>query len=116
MKRFTALLTGLLAYALLADVAVGAAGWTDYGTISEFNQQGNTTPGNEMLFVRTAVSSNPSGCSDTQSFYMPVVTDLQKRMFAMLLTAKSTGSRIRLYVTGNCHLWGSSEVNGMLIE
>ena len=116
MNRLRVSAALLVLGALMTAPVFAAAGWTDYGTVGEFNQQGNTTPGNEMLFIRASVTSNPSGCSDSQSFYLPVVTDVQKRMFAMLLTAKSMGSRVRFWVTGSCHLWGSAEVQAMLIE
>ena len=96
--------------------ATAAAGWTDFGSIGEFNQQGSTTPGNEMLFLRISSTSNPSGCSDANSFYLPVTTDLQKRLFVLLLTAKTSGQRVRVYVTGVCHIWGSAEIQAMLIE
>jgi len=47
---------------------------------------------------------------------VPVVTDLQKRLFIMLVTAKTTAKRVRLYVTGNCHTWGYAEIQGVIIE
>ncbi len=99
--------------------ATAAAGWTDFGAIGEINQQGSTTPGNEMVFVTIAVTTNPSdpsACTLRNSFYFAVSTDLQKRLFAMLLSAKATGQNVRVYVTANCHLWGSAEMQGMVIQ
>jgi hypothetical protein len=96
--------------------ASAAPGWSDYGTIGEFNQQGSVTPGNEMLFLQIAPTSNPSGCSTANSYYLPVATDLQKRLFTILLTAKASSKRVRVWVTGNCHLWGYAEIQGVVIE
>lgn len=96
-----------------------AAGWTNYGTIGEINQQGSTTPGNEMVFVQVAVTSNPSDpntCTVRDGFYIPVTTDLQKRLFSMLLMAKASGQPVRVYVTTNCHTWGYAEMQGLIIQ
>lgn len=103
----------------LSQPASAAAGWTDFGTIGEMNQQGSTTPGNEMVFVNVGVTSNPSdpgACSVRNGFYFAITTDLQKRLFAMLLTAKASGQNVRVYVTTNCHLWGYAEMQGMIIQ
>jgi hypothetical protein len=96
---------------------LAAAGWTDAGTVGEFNQQPSTTPGSEMLFFTVSVTpaSNVSGCSVTTGFYFPITTDLQKRMFTMLLAAKTSGQSVRVYYTGVCHLWGYAEAQGILL-
>jgi len=99
--------------------ANAAAGWTDFGAISEFNQNPSTTPGNEMMFVRVSVTVNPSdpgGCFVRDGFYFAVTTDLQKRLFAILLTAKTTGQNVKLYVTNTCHLWGFAEIQGIVLQ
>jgi len=100
-----------------APPAFAASGWTDAGTIGEFNQQPSTTPGSEMFFFTVSVTpaSNASGCSVTTGFYFPITTDLQKRLFAMLLSAKTSGQPVRVYYTGVCHLWGYAEAQGMMI-
>jgi hypothetical protein len=101
------------------QTAHAASGWTDFGSIIEFNQQPSATPGNEMLFIRATVTSNPSdtgACFQRDGFYMPITTDLQKRLFAMLMLAKASDKRIRVYVTANCHLWGYAEMQGLIIE
>jgi hypothetical protein len=49
-------------------------------------------------------------------FYLPVTTDLQKRLFTMLMMADATGKRIRVYVTGACHQWGYAEIQGLVME
>jgi hypothetical protein len=102
-----------------SSVAEAAAGWTDFGALSEFNHQPATSPGNEALFIKADVSSNPSdasACYTRQGFFLPIATEAQKRLFAMLLTAKTAGQRVRLYVTGNCHTWGYAELQGVVIE
>ena len=106
-----------LALAGIAGAAHASAGWTDFGAITEFNQ--NPTSGSEIFFIRATVTSNPSDpglCGVRDGFYLPVTTDLQKRLFAMLLMAKATGSRIRVFVTGNCVYSGYAEMQGMIIE
>jgi hypothetical protein len=104
-----------------AGSAFAAAGWTDFGTITEFNQNPSTTPGNEALFltVTVPVGSNPSdasACHTRQGFYLPVTTEFQKRLFAIVMAAKLTDRRVRIYVTANCHLWGYAEIQGVVVE
>lgn len=112
-----------LACAFLLSLASGtahaAAGWTNFGDIIEFNQQPSTTPGNEALFIRVSVTTNPSdagACHTRDGFYLPVTTDHQKRVYALLMMAKATDKRIRVYVTATCHLWGYAEMQGLIIE
>jgi hypothetical protein len=96
-----------------------ASGWTDFGVITEFNQQPPGGSGMEMLFIRASVTSNPSdpsACYTRDGFYLAVTTDQQKRLFAMLMLAKATGQRIRVFVTTNCHAWGFAEMQGLIIE
>jgi len=102
-----------------SGIARAGSGWTDFGSIIEFNQQPSTTPGSEALFIRVSVTSNPSdagSCHTRDGFYMPITTDLQKRLFAMLMVAKASDKRVRVYVTANCHLWGYAEMQGLIIE
>jgi hypothetical protein len=113
--RVCSIVAALLCAAAMAP-ASASSGWSDYGLIGEFNQQASVTPGSEMLFLQVSPTTNPSGCSTANSYYLPVVTDLQKRLFAMLLTAKTSGKRVRLYVTGTCHIWGYAEIQGAVIE
>lgn len=115
MRNLVAMI-GLIALVMGAGRASAATGWSDYGLIGEFNQQGSTTPGSEMLFLQVAPTTNPSGCSASNSYYLPVTTELQKRLFAMLISAKISGKRVRLFVTGNCHVWGYAEIQGAIIE
>lgn len=105
----------------VAQPANAAAGWTDLGYITELNQNPPTTPGNELLFMRVAVTpaanpSDPAQCFTRDGFYLPVTTDLQKRLFAMLMAAKLAERRVRIYVTANCHMWGYAEMQGLVLE
>lgn len=50
----------LVVLALTSGPSLAAAGWTNSGTIGEINQQGSTTPGSEMVFVKVSVTTNPS--------------------------------------------------------
>ena len=107
--------------AAMTPPASAAAGWTDFGTIVELNQNPATTPGNELLFMRISLTpaANPSdttACHQRDGFYLPVTTDLQKRLFAMLMMAKATDKRVRVYVTATCHLWGYAEMQGLVME
>lgn len=118
-QRIKSFALGVLFAATFASSANAAAGWTDFGNITEFNQNPSTTPGNEMLFIRATVTSNPSdpvACYQRDGFYMTVTTDLQKRLFAMLMVAKTSDRRVRVYVTTNCHLWGYAEMQGLVME
>ena len=117
--------TLIVAVALMCSLAgfpqpaEAAAGWTNFGTIGYINQQPSTTPGNEMVFIQVSVTSNPSdptACFVRDGFYMAISTDLQKRLFAMLLIAKSNGQSVQVYVTANCHLWGNAEMQGVVIQ
>lgn len=120
MRKKSAVMTFLVILSFtVAHPTSAAAGWTNYGIIGEINQQGSTTPGNEMVFVQVSVTSNPSDpnvCTARDGFYFPVTTDLQKRLFSMLLTAKVMGQQVRVYVTANCHLWGYAEMQGLIIQ
>jgi hypothetical protein len=115
----SAMLTCVFLISLASGTANAAAGWTDFGSIIEFNQQPSTVPGNEALFIRVSVTTNPcdsGACHTRDGFYMPITTDLQKRLFAMLMLAKASDKRVRVYVTANCHLWGYAEMQGLVIE
>jgi hypothetical protein len=114
--HFHSFVAALLCAGAVAGPASASSGWSDFGLIGEFNQQASVTPGSEMLFLQVSPTTNPSGCLTASSYYLPVVTDLQKRLFVMLLTAKTSGKRVRLYVTGTCHIWGYAEIQGAVIE
>jgi hypothetical protein len=113
------LILGAWAAISTSHVAHAAAGWTDFGSIIEFNQNPPGGNGMELLFIRATVTSNPSdpgACYTRDGFYLPITTDLQKRLFAMLMLAKATGQRIRVYVTTSCHAWGYAEMQGLILE
>lgn len=104
-----------LFFLLLTSVysaAIAAPGWTNSAPITELNQQ----PGNSLVFINTGVTQNPSGCSDVKSFYFAITDERHKRMFAMMLTAHISGRNVRIFTTGNCHVWGSAELDGFIID
>ena len=119
--------TGVVAAAFVAGFlgvaqpAHAAAGWTDFGYITELNQNPPVGVGNELLFMRVSVTpaANPSDsgqCFARDGFYLPVTTDFQKRLFSMLMAAKLAERRVRIYVTSTCHLWGYAEMQGLVLE
>jgi hypothetical protein len=55
-----------------------ATGWTDAGTVSQLNQQPGAGAGADQFFVTIAVTTNPSGCSLGNGFYMSIGTDKKK--------------------------------------
>jgi hypothetical protein len=119
IKRRLAGLLLVLCAAGLSPQSFAAAGWTDYGTLVELNQNPPGGVGNELLFMRVSVTTNPSdptACSVRDGFYLPITTDFQKRLFAMLMMAKASAMRVRVYHTGTCHTWGYAEIQGVLLE
>jgi hypothetical protein len=107
----------LLALTFVASTAaVAASGWTDFGAVSQLNQQPVAGIGSELVFVNVSVTSNPSGCSVPNGFYLAITTDRQTRLFAMLMTAQAGGRNVQIYVTGNCHTWGFAELDGVVIQ
>jgi hypothetical protein len=116
---------GLVAFLLCgwATSADAAAGWTDFGTISTFEQDGaNSGSLTNEVFVVVAVSTNPSGCTVPTGFYMSFGgatqddIDRKKRLFALLMVAQTTARPIRFYVTGTCHSVGYAEFDGIVIS
>ena len=92
-----------------------SAGWTEFRHVVEINQQPVGTNGSELVFVTLAPGSNPSGCSTGNMFHFAVTSERHKRIFAMLMGAQFAGRGVRLYTTGNCHITGSSEMDGAVI-
>jgi len=96
--------------ALFAADTWGVAGWTSYGTVAELNP---TIFG--RFLVKLDVSSNPSGCRNTEWFYRDYTGIGPDHMFRALLAAVTTGRRVRVYVTGVCDLKGYSEISSASI-
>jgi len=107
---------------VFSNAAIAAAGWTDFGTISSVEQDpANYGSVTNEVFVVVNVSSNPSGCSNGIGFFMsldgPTQADVdrKKRLFSMLLLARSTSSPVRLFLTGVCHTVGYAELDGLVL-
>ena len=103
-------LIGMLCLALLSGTAWSSAGWTSYATVTELTP---TTAGRFLL--RLDVSDNPSGCKNKQWFYQDYRGTGADLMFHALLTALTSGQKVRVYVTGSCDLNGYSEITSASI-
>lgn len=116
---------GLVAVAVLVSLVWGVPhgqatiDWTGSATILEFNYQPSTGLGASQLFLTVPAGTfNPStaACTVRTGFYLSVTTDHQKRLFAMLLSARLAGRSVRMWVTDVCHVWGHAEIDGVIID
>jgi hypothetical protein len=105
--------------ALVSNSSASAAvGWTNWGEVAELVQGYPGATSNEMVFFVASVTNNPSSCG-TSGFYFPVTTEQQKRMFALLVSAKMSGKRVQLYTGDTCVTtpgWGQALVTGIVVE
>ncbi len=107
----------LPAVLLVSGEAIGASGWTVSTQIVELNQQPATGVAAALVFVETALTSDPSGCSHPGGFYFAVNDERQKRMFSMLLAAQVSGRNVKIFTNGSCHgQWGYAEIDGLVIN
>lgn len=91
-------------------LAVGEAGWTGYGRISELRP---TTAG-RFLF-RLDVSDNPSGCREKQWFYTDYGRAGSEYLFQALLNAFGSEKRVSVHVTGGCDLNGYAAISAVSV-
>jgi hypothetical protein len=97
--------------------AFAGSGWTNFGPITELNQQpAFGTPGAGLVFVEVGVTNNPSGCRSQNQFFFSVIDDRRKRLFDMLLAAKMFARNVRIYTTGNCYVEGETEMDGVIVR
>ena len=57
------------------STANASSGWTNFGPITELNQQPTAGLGSELVFINVAVTSNPSdpgACTVRDGFYFAV--------------------------------------------
>lgn len=104
---------------LVSNAASAAAGWTDSGTITSFNQQPDTGAGADLVFVDVNVTINPSdpvACTARNGFYFGVSDDRRKRLFASLLAAQMSSRMVKVYTTGVCGPWGYAELDGLIVQ
>lgn len=100
-----ALCAGFLAIASISSEASSNV----QGTIAEMTIDKNF---GSFVFVRFAtVPTNKIGCSVNGywHFTLPLVTDVDKRMFAVLMTARATGAVVKATGSGGCNEVGSIE-------
>jgi len=93
--------------------ALGGAGWTDSVMMATISQQPSQIDG-ILVALNLNVTTNPSGCSASNGFYLQVVDDRTKRLFATLLAAQIAGQPIKVFVTGTCGLWGYAQIDAIL--
>lgn len=106
---------------LLAIVKISnaASGWTDFGLISNLNQQPSVGPGANLVFVDVNVKVNPSDaatCTVRNGFYFSVTDERRKRLFATLLAAQMASRPVRVFTTGVCGPWGYAELDGLILQ
>src|SRR5688500_10176981 len=111
--RLACALLGLTAF---ASAPLAAVGWTNWGTVAELVQGNPGAPSNEMIYFVATVTLNPAGCANPTGFYFPVTTEYQKRMFALLMSAKMTEKRVQIWTDGTCHQWGQTLALGVVVE
>ena len=92
------------------DAVQAGAGWTDYASVAELNPTGL-----HYYLVRLEVNQNPSGCHNKSWFFQDYKAPGSQKMFWTLLEALKTGMRVRVYVTGKCHLNGYSEFSSVSV-
>jgi len=93
--------------------------WTEFVTVGQISNQPATGAGAMSVFVAVPTGSyNPSipACTTRDAFYFTVDTPERQRMFAMILAAKVTNRRVRLWVKDVCHAWGQAQTDGVIIE
>lgn len=104
------LIVSLIVVMLLLIPAQGhaEAGWTSVAPVAEL------TSTNQLRYLVTLkVTANPSGCRNRVVFYQDHRSLGSEQMFRLLLEAASTGSMVRVHVTGNCELNGYSEISSV---
>ena len=102
--KTTVYLIGYLTLFAFPSLIQAEAGWTDYVKISEL------IPTSRHYYeVILPVKKNPSGCSNKTWFYQDYVTVGSDKMFETLLRGVESGSKVRVYVTGKCNVYGYSE-------
>jgi hypothetical protein len=99
-------LSGLLA----TGQASAEAGWTEPAKIVSLETN---------IFGRTLVEldlrKNPSNCKEKSLFFRESTGDSSQQMLGVLLEAASAGLRVKLRVSGSCHLKGYAEFNAVAL-
>ena len=86
------------------------AGWTEPAQILSLERN---------IFDRTLVvldlKKNPSGCKESALFFRETTGDSSTSMYRLLLDAAIARMRVKLRVSGNCHLKGYAEYNAVAL-
>ena len=71
----------------------------------------NKTYGGAVFIRMDKAPTSPIGCSINGYWHytLPLATDVDKRMFAMLLTAQTTGKSMYVSGLGSCNEFGAVE-------
>lgn len=99
-----------LASMLIVPLARADSGWTDLAHVQEL-----TATAAGRYVAKVAVSQNPSGCRDKQSFYQDYSDRGADQMYAALLQAVTNGKKVRVYVTGGCELNGHAQISSVTL-
>ena len=95
---------------LLPSRLLAEAGWTEAAQILslEANLHGR-------ILVEMDVKNSPSGCKDKSLFFRESFGEGSANMYRPLLEAASNRQRVKLRVTGQCHLKGYSEISAAVL-
>ena len=105
-----------LAPAIVAGMLAGSAGaTTTTGTIAQL--AANRSNPNIVFVSMNPQPSPPVACSTNGhwTYVMPMATDLDKKIFAMLEAAQLAGRTVTITGTGDCADFGSIESGAIVI-
>lgn len=106
----------IVSIATLPLICSAAAGWTDFGQVSNLNQQPASGAAPGIVLINVSTTANPSGCSVANGYYLSVTDDRTTRLFTMLMMAQATGRNVQLWVTGTCNVWGWAQLDGLVVQ
>lgn len=90
--------------------AAAEAGWTEPAKIVSLESN---------IFGRTLVEldlrKNPSNCKEKALFFRETTGASSEQMLTVLLEAAAHGLRVKLRVSGSCHLKGYAEYNAVAL-
>ena len=104
------------AVALAPLVSQAGTGWTNADLIQQIIEEPASFDGTNIYINMTNITTNFSGCSAASGFYLAIVDDRTKRMFASLTAAQLAGKSVQLYVTGACGAWGYAQIDGVIVQ
>lgn len=94
------------------STASSAAGWTAPLTISSFFSEGKT----DLIIVYTADDGNyTTGCLGRSWSITTDTSSRAGRVYATLLTALTTGKKVKFWYTDSCGPWSYHEATAVMI-